>query len=187
MIQEFFLVQLYDFFYLQFSLQRIIYLALYLGKFTVYYDSHCVIPAEAGIRVNSGENQATSCKGQILDQAENDTTSISSSSRRRGSLLYNEIKMKDYYVYIMGNDRPTLYIGLTNDLIRRVYEHKQGFVEGFTKKYGLKKLLYFEVFNRVKDAIAREKQLKHWKRNWKLNLIKKTNPTLKDLYSEITK
>ena len=87
----------------------------------------------------------------------------------------------------MGNDRPTLYIGLTNDLIRRVYEHKQGFVEGFTKKYGLKKLLYFEVFNRVKDAIAREKQLKHWKRNWKLNLIKKTNPTLKDLYSEITK
>ena len=97
------------------------------------------------------------------------------------------MKMKDYYVYIMGNDRPTLYIGVTNNLIRRVYEHKHGFVEGFTEKYGLKKLLYFEVFNRVEDAIAREKQLKHWKRNWKLNLIKEMNQGLKDLYSEISK
>jgi len=87
----------------------------------------------------------------------------------------------------MGNNRPTLYIGVTNDLIRRVYEHKHGFVEGFTEKYGLKKLLYFEVFNRVEDAIAREKQLKHWKRNWKLNLIKEMNQGLKDLYSEISK
>ena len=95
--------------------------------------------------------------------------------------------MKNYYVYIMGNNRPTLYIGVTNDLIRRVYEHKHGFVEGFTEKYGLKKLLYFEVFNRVEDAIAREKQLKHWKRNWKLNLIKEMNQGLKDLYSEISK
>ena len=95
--------------------------------------------------------------------------------------------MKDYYVYIMGNDRPTLYIGVTNNLIRRVYEHKHGLIEGFTKKYNLKKLLYFEVFNQVKDALAREKQLKHWKRNWKLNLIKAKNPTMKDLYSEIIK
>ena len=92
---------------------------------------------------------------------------------------------KNYYVYIIGNDRPTLYIGVTNNLIRRVYEHKHGLVEGFTKKYGLKKLLYFEVFNRIDDAIAREKQLKHWNREWKLELIRKTNPSLKDLYSEI--
>ena len=95
--------------------------------------------------------------------------------------------MKDYYVYIMGNDRPTLYIGVTNNLIRRVYEHKHGLVEGFTKKYGLEKLLYFEVFDQIDDAISREKQLKHWNREWKLNLIKKTNLPLKDLYSEIIK
>lgn len=95
--------------------------------------------------------------------------------------------MKNYYVYIMGNIRPTLYIGVTNDLTRRVYEHKHGLMEGFTKKYGLKKLLYFEVFDQIDDAISREKQLKHWRREWKLNLIKKTNPTLKDLYSEIVK
>lgn len=92
---------------------------------------------------------------------------------------------RKFYVYIMGNKRPTLYIGVTNDLIRRVYEHKQGIIEGFTKKYKLKKLLYFEVFDFVKDAIAREKQLKHWNRAWKIELIKKTNPTLKDLYNEL--
>ena len=95
--------------------------------------------------------------------------------------------MRNYYVYIMGNDRPTLYIGVTNNLIRRVYEHKHGLIDGFTKKYNLEKLLYFEVFNQVKDALAREKQLKHWNRKWKLNLIKVKNPTMKDLYSEIIK
>lgn len=69
--------------------------------------------------------------------------------------------MKSYYVYIMGNIRPTLYIGVTNNLIRRVYEHKHGLVAGFTKRYNLKKLLYFEIFNSIENAIAREKQLKH--------------------------
>lgn len=90
-----------------------------------------------------------------------------------------------FYVYIMGNDRPTLYIGVTRDLARRVHEHKKGFVEGFTEKYGLKKLLYYEVFEDINNAIKREKQLKHWNRDWKLQLIRKLNPTLKDLYSEI--
>lgn len=83
--------------------------------------------------------------------------------------------MKTYYVYIMGNFRPTLYIGVTANLIRRVYEHKHGLVEGFTRRYGLKKLLYLETFNNVADAIVREKQLKHWNRRWKLDLIKKAN------------
>lgn len=90
-----------------------------------------------------------------------------------------------YYVYIIGNERPTLYIGVTNNLIRRVYEHKSKFVEGFTKKYSLTKLFYFEIFSSIQDALNREKQLKHWNREWKLNLIKKVNPNLKDLYPEI--
>ena len=70
--------------------------------------------------------------------------------------------MKNYYVYILGNNRPTLYIGVTNNLVRRVYEHKHNLTEGFTKKYGLNKLLYFEIFDKPKYAISREKQLKHW-------------------------
>ena len=90
-----------------------------------------------------------------------------------------------YYVYIMGNERPTLYIGVTSDLIRRVYEHKNDIVDGFTKKYNLKKLLYFEQFARSIEAITREKQLKHWNREWKLNLIKKINPKLEDIYADL--
>ena len=80
---------------------------------------------------------------------------------------------KNFYVYIVGNDRPTLYIGVTNDLARRIYEHKQDLVKGFTRKYGLHKLLYFEIFESVGDAIEREKKLKRWDRDWKLRLIKK--------------
>lgn len=85
----------------------------------------------------------------------------------------------------MGNDRPTLYIGVTNNLIKRVYEHKNHLVEGFTKKYKLTKLFYFETFDKIHEAIGREKQLKHWERKWKLELIQKLNPSLKDLYPEL--
>ena len=92
-----------------------------------------------------------------------------------------------YHVYVMGNERPTLYIGVTSDLIRRAHEHKQGLVDGFSKKYGLKKLLYFEEFGSIEDAIIREKRLKHWNHEWKLSLIQKSNPNLKDLYLEIIK
>jgi len=90
------------------------------------------------------------------------------------------------FVYIIGNNRPTLYIGVTSNLIKRVYEHKQGSVEGFTKKYRLSKLLYYEAFDDIQRAIRREKQLKNWHREWKLNLIKTKNPAFKDLYLEIT-
>lgn len=85
----------------------------------------------------------------------------------------------------MGNQRPTLYIGVTENLIKRVWEHKEGVVEGFTKKYELKMLLYYEVFESIIEAIGREKQLKQWNRSWKLELIGKSNPTFKDLYEEI--
>lgn len=90
-----------------------------------------------------------------------------------------------YYIYILGNDRPTLYIGITNNLIRRVYEHKNGYVDGFTKKYNLKKLLYYETTESIETAITREKQLKHWNRKWKLELISKVNPKFDDLYNPI--
>ena len=91
-----------------------------------------------------------------------------------------------YYIYILTNfNNTTFYIGVTNNLIRRVYEHKNEVAEGFTKKYKLKKPIYFEEYQDPKEAIAREKQLKNWHREWKLNLIKTVNPTFLDLYERI--
>jgi len=85
----------------------------------------------------------------------------------------------------MGNDRPTLYVGITSDFYHRVYQHKEKLVEGFTKKYHLNKLLYFEAFDSIEEAIKREKQLKNWRREWKLALIRKSNPKFRDLYPEL--
>jgi putative endonuclease len=94
--------------------------------------------------------------------------------------------MKYYYVYILASKRKgTLYIGVTNDLIRRVYEHKNGLVEGFTKKYGVHNLVYFEQCEDIESAIQREKRLKFWHRSWKIRLIEETNPDWKDLYESI--
>ena len=103
----------------------------------------------------------------------------------RGSYKRSTVLSKQYYVYILGNDRPTLYTGITNNLVRRVYEHKNAYVEGFTKKYKLKKLLYYEIFTSADVAITREKRLKRWNREWKLSLIKHSNPEFRDLYGEI--
>ncbi len=75
----------------------------------------------------------------------------------------------------------TLYIGVTSDLQRRIWEHKNKVVEGFTKKYNVDKLIYYELTDSIESAINREKQLKRWHRNWKMNLIKKMNPEFKDL------
>lgn len=85
----------------------------------------------------------------------------------------------------MASTSLTLYVGITNNLVRRVYEHKEGLADGFTKKYNIKHLLYFESCVDAKSAITREKQIKKWNREWKLNLIKKDNPEMRDLYSEI--
>ena len=90
--------------------------------------------------------------------------------------------MKNYYVYILTNKiRGTLYIGVTNNLQRRVYEHKSGLVLGFTQKYKLKKLVFFEVTNDVNSALQREKQLKNWHRDWKISLIEEFNNDWDDL------
>lgn len=89
---------------------------------------------------------------------------------------------RSYFVYILASRRNgTLYVGVTNNLLRRVYEHKTDFNEGFTKKYGVHRLVYFEETNDISQAILREKQLKKWYRKWKIQLIKKENPEWKDL------
>ena len=92
----------------------------------------------------------------------------------------------DYFVYIMTNKpKGTLYIGVTNNLLRRVYEHKEGLIEGFTQQYKLKKLVYFEIHQDIRIAIQREKNLKHWKREWKFQLVEDLNPYWKDLWKTI--
>ena len=87
-----------------------------------------------------------------------------------------------YYVYLLASQRNgTLYIGMTNDLQRRIYEHKMGSKKGFTYKYGVNKLVYFEIFKNVDEAILREKQLKKWNRAWKIKLIEEENKLWHDI------
>jgi putative endonuclease len=94
--------------------------------------------------------------------------------------------MKEYYIYIMASFSGVLYIGMTNNLIRRVYEHQNELIDGFSKKYKCKKLIYFESSTDVNSIIAREKQIKKWSRIKKLNLIKMKNPDMKDLSAKFT-
>ena len=94
--------------------------------------------------------------------------------------------MKDYYVYILASKRNgPLYIGVTNDLIRHVYEHKNNLVDGFTKKYNIHTLVYYEQCDDIDSVIIREKQLKKWNRSWKLELIEKENPEWRDSYVDL--
>ena len=89
---------------------------------------------------------------------------------------------KTYYVYILASKRNgTLYIGVTNDLARRASEHREGLVPGFTKTYGVKTLVYFELFDSIEQAIRREKRLKKYKREWKMNLIQQSDVEWRDL------
>ena len=94
--------------------------------------------------------------------------------------------MSNHYVYILASrHKGTLYVGVTSDLLSRVYGHKNDLVEGFTKKYRVHTLVYYEVCIDHESALQREKQIKKWKRRWKIELIEKTNPEWKDLYEEI--
>jgi len=91
-----------------------------------------------------------------------------------------------YWVYILASGLgSTLYIGVSNDLVRRIYEHRMGFADGFTKKYRVHRLVYFESYGDVEAAIRREKQLKKWNRAWKIRLIEEKNPNWDDLYPKI--
>lgn len=94
--------------------------------------------------------------------------------------------MKNAYVYIVTNKpRGALYIGVTSDLIKRIYEHKINAMDGFTSTYNLKSLVYYEIFEDIENAIMREKQLKNWHRDWKINLVENINPNWDDLYNKI--
>ena len=93
---------------------------------------------------------------------------------------------KNYYVYMLASKKNgTLYIGVTSNLSKRVYEHKRKLIDGFTKKYNVDKLVYYEITEDVESAILREKRLKKWKRQWKVELIEQKNPEWNDLYYDI--
>jgi len=95
--------------------------------------------------------------------------------------------MRSYWVYILASrPRGTLYVGVTRDLIRRVYEHREGLVQGFTKTYSVKMLVYYEQHATAVTAIQREKNIKHWSRKWKIDLIHSLNPDWRDLWEDIT-
>ena len=94
--------------------------------------------------------------------------------------------MKNYYLYILASKKNgTLYIGRTENLQKRIYEHKNAFVSGFTKKYNVKNLVYYEIYDDPINAATREKQMKAWKRDWKIELIEKENPQWNDLYNQL--
>ena len=88
-----------------------------------------------------------------------------------------------FYVYILASRKyGTIYVGVTNDIVRRVYEHREKLVPGFTKEYGVAKLIYYEIYDDPESAIVREKRIKRWKRDWKIELIERDNPNWDDLY-----
>ncbi len=93
-----------------------------------------------------------------------------------------------YWVYILAS-KPggTLYIGVANDLVRRVYEHREGLADGFTKRYGIKTLVYFESLETIAAALQREKNIKHWSREWKIDLIVASNPDWRDMFEDIAR
>jgi putative endonuclease len=94
--------------------------------------------------------------------------------------------MKSYFVYILSNKKNgTLYIGVTSNLIKRIWEHKTKIVKGFTEKYNIDKLVYYEQTENVMSALEREKQLKKWNRTWKIKLIEKNNSKWRDLYFDL--
>ena len=130
-----------------------------------------VIPAYAGIQGRSV------CVQGVTKQA---------SSRTLHILRLYGLGMNQYYVYILASRRHgTLYVGVTGDVIRRVWEHKLGEGRGFTARYGVKVLVHVEVFGSAREAIAREKQLKNWRRAWKIALIEGHNLDWRDLYPDL--
>jgi putative endonuclease len=95
--------------------------------------------------------------------------------------------MGQYFVYMLASKKNgTLYIGVTNTLLKRIHEHKNNLVGGFTQKYNVHNLVYYEVYQNILDAIAREKRIKKWKRQWKIELIEQSNPNWEDLFDSLS-
>lgn len=93
-----------------------------------------------------------------------------------------------YYVYLLASRKQgTLYLGVTNDLVRRTYQHKEKLLPGFSARYDVRRLVWFEIYDDPTSAIEREKQIKKWRRDWKIHLIETENPEWKDLYPDITR
>jgi putative endonuclease len=102
---------------------------------------------------------------------------------KRATQMERAAMWKSYYVYILASARNgTLYIGVTNDIVRRAWQHREGIMPGFTQKFGVRTLVHFEMFENIDAAIHRETRMKTWKRRWKLELIEKHNPDWRDLY-----
>jgi len=96
--------------------------------------------------------------------------------------------MKSYWVYVLSSrPRGTLYLGVTSDLVRRIYEHREGLVDGFTKEDGVKMLVYYEHHATAINAIQREKNIKHWSRKWKIDLIRSLNADWRDLWEDVVR
>lgn len=101
-------------------------------------------------------------------------------------LYCSGVRNHNYFVYILASKRNgTLYTGMTNDLARRVWEHRNGYIKGFTDKHNVKTLVWFEHHTDVNHAISREKRIKRWRRDWKLNLVERSNPSWDDLYTSL--
>jgi putative endonuclease len=101
--------------------------------------------------------------------------------------IHRNQMQKQYFVYILTNKKNgTLYVGVSNDIIRRIYEHKNKLVDGFSKQYDLQNLVYYEIYDTAEQAIHREKCIKKWNREWKTKRINEFNPEWKDLYQQIT-
>ena len=128
----------------------------------------------------TGDHDGTP-KGIQGDRMRSPSSVSSHSELVEESLSFHHQDVRDYFVYILGSKSGVLYVGVTNDLARRLFEHKQKLIDGFTSKYNVSRLVYFEAFDNIRDAIAREKQIKGWRRSKKTALIESTNPTWRDL------
>jgi putative endonuclease len=108
-------------------------------------------------------------------------------SHRRPLSAQTGFLTDDYFVYILASRKHgTLHVGVTNDLARRVFEHREGLIKGFTYKYDVKRLVYFELHDDILEAIRREKLIKRWRRDWKIELVERDNPDWRDLYPNLT-